>query len=130
VSKKHLKKCSMSLFIRGNINQVILRFQLNISQNQFLAIPAYTSQFGLRSNTQMIANADKDVKQGGNIPPLLMGVQTCSTTTLKIGTISTSRPCYITSGHISKRCPTVPEGHLLNYVHNQFVCNSQKLNCK
>ena len=29
--------------------------------------------------------------------------------------------------HISKLCPTIPQGHLLNYVHSSFIHNSQNL---
>jgi hypothetical protein len=56
-----------------------------------------------------------------NSPPLLVGVQT-STTTLEInlvvsqktGNSFTSRPSYTTPEHILKRCPTLPQGHLLD----------------
>jgi hypothetical protein len=30
-------------------------------------------------------------------------------------------------GHIHKRCCTVPQVHVLYYVHSNFICNSQKL---
>ena len=67
-------------------------------------------------------------------PPLLVGMQTC-TTTLEInlagsqetGNSSTSKPSNMTPGNILKRCPTIPQGHLLKYVHSSFIHNSQKL---
>jgi hypothetical protein len=64
-------------------------------------------------------------------PPLLVGVQTC-TTTRKINfslsqKIGISRPSYTTSGHIPKRCSTIPQGHMLNSAHNSFTCNNNKL---
>jgi hypothetical protein len=30
-------------------------------------------------------------------------------------------------GHIPKRCPTMPQGHLFEYVHSSLISNSQKL---
>ena len=45
----------------------------------------------------------------------------------KIGNQFTSGPGYITLEHIPKRCSALPQGHLLNYVHSNFVHNSQKL---
>jgi hypothetical protein len=56
-----------------------------------------------------------------NTPPLLMEVQICTTTlesnlvtSQKIGDISTSSPSYITLGHISEKCSTILQKHLLN----------------
>ena len=64
----------------------------------------------------------------GNAPPLLVGVQTVTATLETIMAISqkirkqpTSRPSNITFGYISKRCSTLPQGHLLNYVHNSTL---------
>jgi hypothetical protein len=45
----------------------------------------------------------------------------------KIGNASTLRPSYTTLGHIPKGWYTLPQGHLLNYVHATFSCNRQKL---
>jgi hypothetical protein len=69
-----------------------------------------------------------------NTPPLLVGLQT-GTTTLeinlevpqKIGNGSTLRPSYTTLGHIPKTCPTMLQGHVFHYVHSGFVYDSQKL---
>jgi hypothetical protein len=65
---------------------------------------------------------------------LLMEVQTCTTTlktilvvSQKTGNNFTSRLTYTTPGQIPKRCPTIPQGHLLTYVHSSFICNRQKL---
>ena len=30
-------------------------------------------------------------------------------------------------GHISKRCFTIPQGHMLHYVHSSLISNIQKL---
>ena len=70
----------------------------------------------------------------GNTLPLLGEVQT-GTITLEInlavsqksGNSSTSRLSYTTSGHIPKRCPSIPQEHLLNYVHSSLIHISQKL---
>ncbi|KAL6038894.1 hypothetical protein STEG23_007722 [Scotinomys teguina] len=69
-----------------------------------------------------------------NTPPLLVGMQ-IGTTTLeismansqKIGNHSSSRPSHTTPGHIPKEYPVIPQGHMLNYVHSSFICNSQNL---
>jgi hypothetical protein len=65
----------------------------------------------------------------GSTPPLLVGVQTCKATleinlavSQNIGNSFISRPSYTTPGHMPKRCPTIPEGHMLHYVHNSFIC--------
>ena len=70
----------------------------------------------------------------GNIPLLLVRVQTC-TATLEISTVisqniqnqSTSNPSNTTLGHIPKRCRTISQGCLLNYVHSSIIHNSKKL---
>jgi hypothetical protein len=53
----------------------------------------------------------------GNTPPLLVGVQTCTTileinldVSQKIGSRSTSKPRYNTPGYIPKRCSTILQG--------------------
>jgi len=70
------------------------------------------------------------MRNKGNTPPLLEGVQTC-TTTLEIylaisqiiGNSSTSRYSYTTPGHIPKRCSPIPQGHLPHYVYNSLIFN-------
>jgi hypothetical protein len=69
-----------------------------------------------------------------NSPPLLVGVQTCTTileinlvVSQKVGSRSTSRPSYTTPGHIPKIGFMIPQGHLLNYAHSSFISNNQKL---
>ena len=73
-------------------------------------------------------NHSQDVLKGK------VGMQTCTTTleinlvvSQKTGNSSTSRASYTTPGHIPKRCSTVPQAHLLSYVHSSFIHNSQKL---
>jgi hypothetical protein len=65
---------------------------------------------------------------------MVMRIQTYTTTqeinlpvSEKTGNSSTSRPSYITPEHILKRCSTIPQGHVLCYVHSSFIYNSQKL---
>jgi hypothetical protein len=65
----------------------------------------------------------------GSIPPLLVGVQNETleinlAVLQKTGKSSTSRSNYSTLGYIHKRCPIIPKGHLLNYVHGSFIHNS------
>jgi hypothetical protein len=69
-----------------------------------------------------------------NTPPLLVGLQAC-TTTLEISLVvpqkighSTTRGSRNTSpGHISRRYSNWVEGHMLHYVHSSLIYNSQKL---
>ena len=82
----------------------------------------------------MTADTGEDVEKEEHTPPLLVGLQT-STTTLeinlevlqKIGNRSTGRPSYTTLGNILKRCPTMPQGLMFHYVHSGLICDSQKL---
>ena len=69
-----------------------------------------------------------------NTPPLLVEVQTC-TTTLEISVIFsqrienqfTSRQSNTTLGYIPTGCIPIPQRHLFNYVHSNNICNSQNL---
>ena len=69
-----------------------------------------------------------------NTPPLLVGLQAC-TTTLEISLVvpqkighSTTRTSRNTSpGHISRRCSNRLEGNMLHYVHRSLIYNNQKL---
>jgi hypothetical protein len=70
----------------------------------------------------------------GNTPALLVVWQTGTTpleTNLevleKIENSYTRGPSYTTTRHIPKRCSTIPQGHMLQYVHINFSHNSQKL---
>ena len=65
---------------------------------------------------------------------LLRGFQT-NTTTLEIILVvpqtirnsSTLKASYTTPGHMLKRCSTIPQGHILYYVHSDLTHNSQEL---
>jgi hypothetical protein len=84
-----------------------------------------------------IKNSSDSTCQGGcgergALPPLMVRVQSCPTTleinlvvSQKIQNSSTSRPSYTTPGHVPKRCSTIPQGGLLNYVHSSFIHKSQ-----
>jgi hypothetical protein len=69
-----------------------------------------------------------------NTPPLLVGLQT-GTTTLEInlaipqiiGNSSTWRFSYTAPGYIPKAWSTIRQGHLLYYVYSSLIPNSQKL---
>jgi hypothetical protein len=60
------------------------------------------------------------------LPPFQVPLEISLAVSQKIGDSSISRPSYNTPGHIPKRCSTIPQGYLLNYVHSCFICNSQK----
>ena len=82
-----------------------------------------------KSVTQVTDDADN-----GNTPPLLVGLQTC-TTAMKIsmevpqktGNWSASKPSYATFGHIPEKHFILPQRHLLKYVHRSFIHNRQTL---
>ena len=70
-----------------------------------------------------MAHVGEDMEQGRH--SLIAGeggqLQTCTftleihlTVTLKRGKSSISRPNCKTTGHLSKRCHTIPQGYLLN----------------
>ena len=69
-----------------------------------------------------------------NTPPLLVGLQACTTTLeislefpQKIGHSTTGGSRSTSPGHISIRCPNLEEGHMLHYAHSSLIYNSQKL---
>jgi hypothetical protein len=81
----------------------------------------------------MSAYSGKDVEQGQH-SSTAMGGQTCTATlevnmavSQKIENQFTPRPSYATSGQIIKGHSTIPEGHLLSYVHSGSTYNRQKL---
>jgi hypothetical protein len=111
MAEKHLTKCTGSLVIREMQVKTTLRFYLT---------PIRMVKIKTSSDT----HNSKDVEQKKR-SSLLLGINVA--VSQKAGNISTSRPSYITPGHISKRCCTIPQGHLLTYVHSSFICNSQKL---
>lgn len=45
----------------------------------------------------------------------------------EIGNYPASRPNYTTPEHIRKGLSNLPQGHLLNYMHDSFIHNIQKL---
>ena len=66
----------------------------------------------------------------GNTPPLLVRMQTCTTTletslaiSQNIGNQPTSWPSNATLRHIPKACSIMPQGHLFNYVHTYIPLN-------
>ena len=70
----------------------------------------------------------------GNTHPLLVGMQTCTTTleismavSQKIGNQPTSGSSNITLWHIPKRCSIILQKHLFNYVHSSIIYKSQNL---
>ena len=65
---------------------------------------------------------------------LRVGVQICIGTleitfsiSQKVENSPTSKASYTTPGNIPKRCITIPQGHVLHYVHSSFIQNSPKV---
>ena len=121
VAEKHLQKCSKSLVIMKNANK-----------NDPKILP-YTNQNGYDQKLRWQHMLERMWKKR-NIPPLLVGLQS-GTTTLEINlevpqkTVnrSTWRLHYTTLGHTPKRCHTIPQWHKYLYVHGGFICDIQKL---
>ena len=94
-------------------------------------IPPYTNQNG--SNQKLWHRLAKMWRKKKSTP-LMERFQTDKTTLetnvavpQKIRNCSTWRQSCITFGHIPKRCPTIPHGHVLHYIDSSLICNSQKL---
>ena len=69
-----------------------------------------------------------------NTPSLLAGVQTCPAAleisvmiSQKIRKQSFLRPNNTSFGCIPKEFSITPQGHVINYIHSNIICNSQKL---
>ena len=103
-----------------------------------------TSFFGHQGNanqsdSEILPYTHSTCRQGyrqgnGNTPCLLVGMLSYIITmeinvvvSQNNGDSSTSSLREITLGHIPKRCSTIPQGHLLNYICSSFIHNSQKL---
>ena len=120
MATKHLKKYSKSLLNRE-------------MQCQPRDSTLHKSE-GLWSKIQVTAHAGQDVEKEEHSPPFLVELQASSTTLeinlevpQKIRNSSIWKPSYNTFGHIPKRFPTIPQGHVFHYVHRSLICNNQKL---
>lgn len=107
------------------------------NENQYFWISYLHLSKWLRPITKVTAYVGKDVEHG-NMPILIVGVQTC-TITLEINIVVhqkfknllTSSPSYTTLEQIPKDCSISPQGPLLSYGHCEFIYNCLKLetNC-
>ena len=118
MAKKQLKKCSTSSVIR---DMKIKRLW-----------DSYPSEW-LRWKIQMIACVYEDVEEGkhsfiaGGSANLYNHVGSKFCCFLRKWNNCTLSPTSATPGHIGKRYSTIPQGHLLKYVHSSFIFKSQKL---
>jgi len=118
MTEKHLKECSTSLVIREMLIKGILRFQLTPFRMPKI------------KNSNDITCCQKD----GGMGSLLhcwwsenlynnFGNQFLR----KLGIVLPQDSVILLLGLYPKRCCTIPQGHLLNHIHNSFICKSQKL---
>jgi hypothetical protein len=95
-------------------------------------IPSYTPSEWLRSKIEVTENIAKNMEQGkhssiaGGSANLHNHFGNLAVSQ-KIGNSSTSRLSYIIPKHIRKRCSTIPQRHVFNFVHRSFISNIQKL---
>jgi hypothetical protein len=101
----------------------VLSDQRNANRNN-PEIPPYTNQNGQDQNHSWQHMLERMWRKS-NTPPLLVGLQT-GTTTLeinlevpqKIGNRSTWRPSYAILGNVPKSCRIMPQGHVF---HPMFI---------
>ena len=87
-----------------------------------------------KKEVKILLFVDDMIWRKESMPPLPMGLQTCTSileinlsVSQKIGSSSTWRSNYSTPGHITKRCSTIPQWHMIHYVRSSFISNIQKL---
>ena len=114
--KPHWKKCSKSL----------VTSKCESKHNNPYILP-HTNQYGLYQELRWQQMLVRMWRQR-NTPPLLLGLHPGTTTLvisldilLKIVNSSSWKPSYTTFEHISKICPTIPQGYLLHYAHRALL---------
>jgi hypothetical protein len=78
--------------------------------------------------TQVIAHIGKDVVDQGKHFSIAVGTNfeiNLAVSQKFRSSSSTSRPSSTHNRHILKRCSTIPQGHLLNYVHSSLIIISR-----
>jgi hypothetical protein len=109
----------------------ILSNQGNANQNDS-EIPSYTCQNSKIKDTSD-THAVKDVKQAEHSTIANGNAILYSNFGNQYGSFSENwKSTYLKTqlyspGYTPKVCSTIPQGHLLNYVHSSFICNSQTL---
>jgi hypothetical protein len=114
MAEKHLKECSKSLVMKKMQIKMTLRFHLN-------SLPP--SEW-LRSKIQVKAHASKDVEQGEHSSIAGRSVNLYNHFGNKSGNFSENwEKFYLKTQLYHSWAYTIPQGHLLNYIHSSFICN-------
>jgi hypothetical protein len=118
VTRKHLKKCSMSLVIRETQIKMTLRFYLipiGMAKSKNSSDSTCCQECGAKGKLHHCCGERKLTQ------PLWKSIWLFLR---RLENSSTSRPSYTMPGHIPKRCSTNPQVHLLNYACSSFIYNS------